>query len=284
MDFMTAEDVSVVPSLSSGMSISSGVGVHPSGGGNVFLEGLWLDDQWLNVTWLPDGNWPIFNYGPHDEVTKTIPPLPEDAAVNGTWIEGVHVFEYQNFEQTDASKQYIFVNGTWVDVTGRIHTDKLQTNVVATGTMVYQMVGFEKESVGHYTSQAEFNKAHPPVDENGLYPQRFVWAGDGGFNNTWQSGESKLIQLRGTWWVGGGAGLESMAAGKITLYASVSSYFEDLEANKTDYSNTYSKVTDVKQVDIVKTANGYLYNSVLDENQTFELNHFGVQVFIKPRS
>jgi hypothetical protein len=174
MDFMTAEDISVVPSLSGGMSMSSGGG-KPSGGGNAFLDGLWLDDQWLNITWLPDGNWPIFNYGPNDAVTKTIPPLPENATVSGALIEGVHLFEYQNY-QTDSSKQYIFVNGTWVDVTGRIHTDKLQTNVVATGTMIYHLVGFEKESVGHYANQAEFNEAHPPADENELFPQRFVWA------------------------------------------------------------------------------------------------------------
>lgn len=288
MDFMTAEEVSVVCSLSAGMSCTSGGG-RPNGGGNAFLEGVWLDDQWLNVTWLPGGNWPIFDYGPNNEVIKAIPQLPADAEVNGTWIEGVHVFEYQNFDRTnpghnDESKQYVFVNGTWVDVTGRVRVEHQQPYVLATGTMIYHMVGFEKENMDHYANQAEFNRAHPPVDENKLYPQRFVWAGEGGFDNTWQPGESKLIQLRGTWWVGDGAGLESMSAGKITLYASVSSYFEDLEAKKTDYSNTFSKVTDDKQVNVTKTDNGYLYNAVLSENQTFQRDEFGVQVFIKPRS
>jgi hypothetical protein len=135
--------------------------------------------------------------------------------------------------------------------------------------------------MGHYANQAEFNTAHPQVDENKLYPQRFIWSGDDGFNNTWQPGESKLIQLRGTWYVDD---IGLLKAGKITLYAAVSSYFEDLEAVRVQYSNTFSTITNVKHVDVTKTETGYLYNTALDGNETFQLDQFGVQAFIEPRS
>jgi hypothetical protein len=286
MDFLTADDVSVVDSIAGGMSSSSGL-THTNGGGQAFLDGVWLDNQWLNVTWLPNGQWPMFPNDPSANITKIIPPLPADAQTNGTWIEGVHVCENLAITKTDSgvnvtsATQHVFVNGTWVDVTGRVRMDHKQPYVIATDTMINHMLCFETEKMGHYANQAEFNTAHPQVDENKLYPQRFIWSGDDGFNNTWQPGESKLIQLRGTWYVDD---IGLLKAGKITLYAAVSSYFEDLEAVRVQYSNTFSTITNVKHVDVTKTETGYLYNTALDGNETFQLDQFGVQAFIEPRS
>jgi len=58
LDLTVAEEVTFVPSIVGGFSASSGGG-RSGGGGNDFVEGVWLDNEWVNVTWLPDGNWPI---------------------------------------------------------------------------------------------------------------------------------------------------------------------------------------------------------------------------------
>ena len=68
------------------------------------------------------------------------------------------------------------------------------------------------------------------------------------------------------------------------MYAGVSNYLEERREINGTYLNTFSTATELKEVQVAKTADGYLYNIVLGENQIFQPDPFNVEVFIKPRS
>ncbi len=289
LSLVAAEEVTAYPSIAGGLSSSSGGGKSGSGG-NGFVEGLWLDDEWLNVTWLPDGQWPMFPNERDPNITKVVPPLPENSDY-GKWIEGVHVWEMHEVTKTESettikTTEYIFVNGTWVDVTGRIRAENEQPSVIAMNTLLNQRMNFDSENFGSYATIEEFNAEMVNRSKSWLLQGMIdVWAGEGGFDNYWQPGESRLIIFKGTVDVGGANwGLEALAAGKITLYAEVSSYLKDREEMRTSFTNTHAVVIELKEVQVVKTGNNYLYNTALASNQVFQPDQFGVEVQIKPRS
>jgi hypothetical protein len=289
VNLVAAENVSAIPSIAGGMSVAAGGGKTGSGC-NGFVEGVWLDDNWLNVTWRPDGEWPLFLSGPNDTITTTIPVLPENATETGKWIEGVHLWEAHNTTITNAqttitTEDYIFVNGTWVDVTGRIRVDNPTPYVVATNSLLSSMLLFDSENYGNYANKTQFDEAMAQRNDPWFMSvMQDVWAGADGFDNYWQPHESRLIHITGQVDVGVNAGLESLTDGQITLYASVSSYLRDREELRTYYENTFATVTDLKVVTVQKTTTGYLYNTVLSENETFHYDQFGVEAFIAPRS
>jgi hypothetical protein len=303
LSLVAAEEITAYPSIVGGLSSSSGGG-RSGGGGSGFVEGLWLDDEWLNVTWLPDGQWPMFDdFNDFPNVPKVVPPLPENALEDyGKWIEGVHVWETHDVVKTESgttikTTDYIFVNGSWVDVTGRIRVENGEPSVLATSTLLNKRIDFVSENFGSYANIEEFNAqketeaAEPPKKTQAWLIQGMnkwrneVWAGEGGFDNYWQPGESRLITFKGTTDVGNSNwGLESLAAGKITLYAEAASYLKDREEMKTSFTNTHAVVSELKEVQVAKTGNSYLYNTVLSANQVFQPDQFGVEVYIKPGS
>lgn len=301
LSLVAAEEIIVVPSIAgSHLSASSGGG-KSGGGGNGFVEGVWLDDEWLNVTWLPDGQWPIFEG--FSNVTKVVPPLPENALDDyGKWIEGVHVWETHDVVTTDSGttvkiNDYIFVNGSWVDVTGRVRVENEEPWVEAINSLLNKRINFVSENYGSYANIEEYNAqkeaeaVEPPKSTQAWLIEGMnnwlseVWAGEDGFDNYWQPGESRLITFKGTVDVGNSNwGLESLAAGKITIYAEASSYLKDREDMKTSFTNTHTVVTELKEVQVVKTGNNYLYNTVLAANQVFQIDQFGAEVYIKSGS
>jgi hypothetical protein len=78
-----------------------------------------VDGVWYNVTWV-DSSCPHFD----QNGVITEPPFTEPA-VEGHWMEGVQL--YKRTVHTDATGTntaiYMNMNGTWVDVTGRISVD-----------------------------------------------------------------------------------------------------------------------------------------------------------------
>jgi len=300
---VAAEEIIVVPSIAGFHFSASSGGGKSGGGGSGFVEGVWLDDEWLNVTWLPDGQWPRFDdSSSFPNVTKVVPPLPENALETGKWVEGVHVWETHDVVTTDSGttveiNDYIFANGSWVDVTGRIRVENDEPWVEAINSLLNKRISFVSENYGNYANIEEFNEqkeaeaALPPKKTQAWLIQGMnkwlseVWAGEGGFDNYWQPGESRLITFKGTVDVGNSNwGLESLETGKITLYAEAASFLKDREEMKTSFTNTHAIVTELKEVQVTKTGNSYLYNTVLASNQVFQPDQFGVEVQIKPRS
>jgi hypothetical protein len=305
LSIVAAEEITNVPStIGNHLMVTSGGG-KSGGGSSGFVEGLWIDNQWLNVTWLPDGQWPtIKSCNDFPNVTKVVPALPEEAFNDyGKWIEGVHVWETQDALTTDLGTtvkvtDYIFVNGTWVDVTGRIRFENEQPSILAVNTLLNKKISFVSESFGSYATIEEFNehkaaeKIDPPDSVKAWIIKgsnedflNEVWAGEDGFDNYWQPYESRLIVFKGTVDVGNvNWGLESLVTGKITLYAEAASYLKGREEMKTSFTNTHAVVTELKEVHVTKTGNSYMYNTVLTSNQMFRLDQFNVEAYIKSRS
>ncbi|XHH07887.1 MAG: hypothetical protein ACFCUE_09940 [Candidatus Bathyarchaeia archaeon] len=286
-----AENISITPSIAGGFSATAGGGKSGSISNN-FIEGIWLDNQWLNVTWLPDGEWPMLPGGTSlNNIPTTIPDLPENATQTGKWIEGVHFCEWHNQTTTKTGTtitkaDYIFVNGTWVDVTGRVRVDNEQPYVDAVNTLVHNILNFDSENYGNYANKTEFDAAMTQRNNSSSFGSMIidVWAGKEGFDNYWQPHESRLIVLTGTVNVGGNAGLESLDEGRITLFTAINSYLRDREELQTVFENTFAVATELKEVQVQKTANTYLYNNILGANQAFQTDQFGVEAFIIPRS
>jgi hypothetical protein len=54
-------------------------------------------------------------------------------------------------------------------------------------------------------------------------------------------------------------------------------------ANNT-VEDTWSYATELKQIQLTENGDSYIYNIILGENQIFQPDQYGVEVFIKPRS
>jgi hypothetical protein len=278
--FAAAQDIRIIPSALGGFSFSTGGGPGVDFGGVV--KGVWLDNKWLNVTWIPGTDYP-FNLmriiTPSHSTTTSTPELPTNATEEGTWIEGVPIAEY--YDSTALTSTSLYINGSWVDVTGRVRADPEQPTVMATNTLVNQILPFSGQ---HYRNVG--NATIGPTTE---MPSWQMYNGNGptyqwpsktdGFNNTWAPHQSRLIVLNGTL----GANTVTLETGNITLYATASTYVNDWLVNGT-YYNTITTATWLSQVPMENTSNGYVYDTVLGENQTFKPDQYGVEVFIEPKS
>ncbi|MFB3890216.1 MAG: hypothetical protein ACE14S_12055 [Candidatus Bathyarchaeia archaeon] len=288
-----AEDFTVNLSVlgSEVISASSGVaGGYSSAEAGLVVEGVWLDDEWLNVTWIPgnysDGLGEIYASEPHNAPSQrsfptTIPDLPADAIETGYWIEGVPVTERTVVTSSgDVMTEYtaIYVNGSWIDVTGRVRAEYPQPNVMASNTFVYETLHVVSDS--YYTAIRPRNMTSPYITQG----MSVVYSGPGRFDKEWQPAESRLIMLKGTRYIGNTGGLQALASGDMMLYSAVCSYLKDKEEMNETLVNTYATAFDLKQVQLGKTTEGYQYSAVLGSDFTFEPDEFGVEVFIKPRS
>jgi len=278
--FAAAHDIRIVRSALGGFSFSAGAYPGVDFGGVV--KGVWLDNKWLNVTWIPGTDYPdnlIRIVTPSHSTETTIPTLSADAAEEGTWIEGVPIAEYYN--STALISTSLYINGSWVDVTGRVRADPEQPTVMATNTMANQILPFSGEhyrnignaSVGPATAMPSWETY------NGNGPTSIWPSKADGFDSTWAPHQSRLIVLNGT--IEGSAGI--LEAGNIKLYAKASTYVNDWLVNGT-YYDTITTSTWLNQVQLENTASGYLYNTVLGENQQFQFDQYGVEAFVEPRS
>jgi hypothetical protein len=278
--FAAAQDIKIIPSALGGFSFANGEGPGVDFGSVV--KGIWLDDKWLNITWIPGTDYP-FNLmriiTPSHSTAASIPELPANATEEGTWIEGVPIAEY--YSSTAMISTSIYINGSWVDVTGRVRADPEQPMVMATNTLVNQILPFSGQ---HYR-----NVGNATVGPTTEMPSWETYNGNGptyqwpsktdDFNNTWAPHQSRLILLNGT--LGLNTGISE--TGNITLYATASTYVNDWLVNGT-YYDTITTATWLNSVQMKSTPNGYVYDTVLGENQTFKPDQYGVEVFIKPRS
>jgi hypothetical protein len=277
--FAAAQDIKIIPSALGGFSFSTCAGPGVDFGGVV--KGVWLDEEWLNVTWIPGKDYPynlLRIVTPSHMTETTIPELPANATEEGTWIEGVPIAEYYN--NTALISTSIYINGTWVDVTGRVRADPEQPMVMTTNTLVNQILPFSGE---YYR-----NVGNASIGPTTTMPSWAMYNGNGpttiwplktdGFNSTWAPHQSRLIVLNGTLQ---GAGM--LDNGKISLYATASTYVNDWLVNGI-YYDTITMSTWLNQVQLEETSNGYLYNTVLGENQQFQFDQYGVEAFVEPRS
>jgi hypothetical protein len=292
VSFSAAENITVLPSALGGYSFerSGGPGVNFGG----VVKGIWLDNNWLNVTWMPGTEYPssLFRIMTPQHITMdSVPDLPDNATETGPWVEGVPVAEYYSANALERTE--IYINGAWVDVTGRVRPDNAQPMVMSVHTLASRV----SQNFGGLPYRNAGNASVGPVTElpgwkmyNGNGPA-YRWINASGFSNVWTPGQSRLIMLNSTVMQTYStesqkqnllATIAPLVTGEIDLYASASSYLTNWLVEGT-YYNTYSTATYLTHVAVENTGSKYVYNTALAENQIFQSDKNGVEVFIAPR-
>ncbi len=96
--------------------------------------------------------------------------------------------------------------------------------------------------------------------------------------------QSRLILLSGTREIYDNTILQNtLAAEKIMLFADEFNGVQDATVNSTALY-THSGSQWLNQVELQQTQNSYTYNAALDDDQIFQLDPWGVEVFSTPRS
>ena len=215
----------------------------------------WVDGKHYNVTWIP--NKEGFYYD-------------GDPELEGEWIEGVNIYEhYINYE---LAYTRINMNGTWVDVTGRIEVERPLNWPPTEHVLDVAIISHIKSLVRETT-----------FDTQGLdipMIQRPPSGTPEEFNEVWAPHQSRLIVIKAERPAPSKyfepEKLEKLKTEKIVLKTVISS-------SVTVDNWTVSAVSkDNIQVSLEVTDNGYLY-SVLPDDPTFTLDAFGVEVLLEAR-
>lgn len=294
LSFGAAEDITVQLSALGGATFNPtrehGGQISTSGS---TIEGIWLDNQWINVTWIPGnasdrmrlpGIFDDQTKGPSQwTYSKTIPQLPADALETGYFMGGLPIKERT---ETSGNKMTfytaVYINGSWVDVTGRLRVNYPKPHAMGQNALMYETLHVVSDS---YNNTLKAINVTAPWMEEGM---SVVWASsDGleGFNKYWQPNESRLIVLEGNREVGDTGGLQALRAEDLMFYSAVNSYLKDWkEMTNETRVNTYATSYKLQQVHLEQNQNSYVYNTILGTDQMFQPDPYGVEVFVKPRS
>lgn len=231
-------------------------------------EGAWVDGKWYNLTWIPAG-W--------------------DPAGEGYWMEGVQLKDKAVGAAAGGTvtNMYINMNGTWVDVTGRIEWLDDEGNVV----------DINPERLPSHTSNAVtgsgtffgemklFGAGGSSTDDDEEIPISIISTrAPIDFNNLWAPHQSRLIAISTNRRILSEfveqSKLEQLETTPISLRVSV---HHRLNGTLGVYDSS-SDSDEIKQVQLEITEDGYLYNAILADDQMFVMDSFGVEVFIEPRN
>jgi hypothetical protein len=193
-------------------------------------------------------------------------------------MEGIPIKLYDFFNSTEnklSLYDVIYINGTWVNVTGRIRIEHPVTSVLSYGTVLHAMTIF------HPQNSFNGSLSNQTINQNFI-----VWSGNGDFNNSWAPHQSRLIQIAGTVTVDGNEAITVLTSGNINLYAEAYSYVYDYyEPVNGTFIDTSKRSTSLIAVALTETADGnYLYNHLLNDNQTLQIDQYGVEATVVPRS
>jgi hypothetical protein len=322
LKFAGAQNVTVKDSIVGGSIYDDGFrATNPLGSYKIFggvVNGVYLDGEWVNVTWvptlyIPDTSGSISEIGfPYSlgiisaaswhqgiisgpltpenvaaftedhTLNATIPKAPDNASQTGTWFEGVPISEYYSPSGTPLITE-MYINGAWVDVTGRVTSDNPQPLITTSNTLVTAGLSLGAQPYQNLNASAGQVTFFPTWGDwgTGIALPWLPWDWNKqGFNNTFAPHESRLMLINITLAPNSLVALES---GKIALYASASNYVINEPTNGT-YLNTASTTTTIKQVTLQPTPDGYLYNTILSDNQTFQQGNSKLEVTVAQRT
>jgi hypothetical protein len=218
------------------------------------VEGIWLDNKWLNVSWVPSSN-----------------------GVPGHWREGVTVERsWVNGTLTSVSA---YINGTWLNGTDRVRLLEKDT-IMPMSELTIMM---------HTIANGEINFFNPsrwqPSDEQGLFSVTNVNLNDG-FNNRWETGQSRLIMFRGILPIRPKALPEIVE--RLNSNITIVSIQADTELQDSYFNGIQTVTNDLPiayhRIGLTTAENSRIYNIALASNQTFKLDSYGVEAFIQPGS
>ena len=231
-------------------------------------EGAWVDGEYYNLTWIPPG-W-------------------REPTEEGYWWAGVQLKDEAVGAAVggNLTNIYMNMNGTWVDVTGRVEWLDDNGNVIdilperlpsqaRAVTFEYTYFG-EMQILG----TAQINSTSDP-DMNMLNVESYAPIE---FDNNWAPHQSRLIAISSNRKISsqhlGPSKIEALTTEPVTFYVSVHSHL----TYALGVFDSTSVDEEVKEIEFEITDDGYLYNTILSDNQMFVTDAFGVEVFIEPRN
>jgi hypothetical protein len=231
-------------------------------------------------------------YSADHTINGTIPALPENASDTGISFGGIPITEYYDQNGNPLITE-MYINGAWVDVTGKVTVDNTQPMTTISNPLVNDVLTVGAQPYENMNSSLGAITTLPTWGDwdvgRGYSWLPWDW-NQSGFNNTWAPHESRLIMFNNTEMfiidpagAAPTAGLAALESGNITLYSSVSNYINNQPVNGT-YFNTVSTATQVTQLQLVETQNGYVYNAILADNQTFQPGNSSIEVTVAPTS
>jgi hypothetical protein len=229
-------------------------------------KGAWVDDIYYNITLtIP---YPSFN-SDGTMTQESLPDLTEEELYTYyyQWIEGVQYFKHTIKEETATNTYtYLNMNGTWVDVTGRVIIDETEPeyrlNHIATG-------GFISRQTSYLGSGSKMSK-------------------DKEYDCFFAPGESRLLVISGSLdlrspWAEDISPADIIQSGIVQTLAQVTSYVDiDPIGENNTFIDTWADTSNIQELVLTQVGNSYIYNTVLSVDQMFELDRYGFEVFIVP--
>ncbi len=194
----------------------------------------------------------------------------------GYWMEGVQIVDKRVGGMLTGilTNTYMNMNGTWVDVTGRINVTRREEPDISKAVSVSDVFFSEMKFLipGSTSGMEDWILAdittNVPSD----------------FNNRWAPHQSRLIVI-------------------INNRKIISELFEPSKLERLKTEPIYFKIrthrrlngtlgiydsssfsTEIKSVQMEITEDGYVYNTILSDDQMFVMDSFGAEVFIEPRN
>ena len=327
--FAGLKNVTVIPSALGGFHVThEGKGVSGSSFGSMGpaegylghlgagrVEGLWLDGEWLNTTWVPEGGldeiWHSENIFPPKGLENIWEPnwypdadpyglldsenydyeLPRFTPFGGTRSNGTHYYTYDGTRFNYEGGNY-WIEG--VPLIEYIANNEVKSTIIyydgswidVTGRVKAEERAFIIAKNLLVKSQTVFNGYS---GENSSIPVgssitsstvdgnlSFIY----GFDNTWAPHQSRLILLKGFIDVGDFWGNSESLEEEITFYVEAENYVDDNIVNGV-VTNTVSTSFELKTTQLSVSEATYLYNSILLDDQTFVTASSSLEVFVQ---
>jgi hypothetical protein len=247
------------------------------------VEGAFVDGKWYNLT-LTTGKYPFF-----DEHGNMHPPFfgsPDDPKY---WIEGVELKRL--YVNGSLYEVYMNMNGTWTDVTGRIELDESEElfDHLFGGFAVEQGGGLVIEQKRFFQPyQAMPDVSVEPSTGGYLDPTLYVPIGEGYFDNSFEAGKSRIILIEGVrkrdsdW--GNNKPIDVLNSGNIDINVQTLNVVDvDVVIENNTVNDTRSETSELKNVELTKVNNSYIYNIDLLEEYDFTVDEWKAEVFLEAR-
>jgi hypothetical protein len=232
----------------------------------VRVNGAWVDGIWYNATWVK--GLLLYPFADH----TGLPAMASYRSLPSTFQPYLEsdVFLYDRYVNSSIVATYMDMNGTWVDVTGRINVTRpeIPQQTIFLGTVASEMRLFEKNrgdvvmAVG--TSQGTFTRTGPDM-----------------FNNTWNPHETRLVLFRGTRVVNSSV-VDTLDSGKILVEQHANHFLVPQMIDGT-LTTTYAIANFTGQIQLQRNGDHYVYNNILSSDQMFVPDQYNVEVTVEPR-
>jgi len=246
-------------------------------------RGAWVDGKWYNLTWVPhEYFWMNCSALIHDH-SEEMERWGEGITLGeGYWTEGVQLMD--KYVGGNLSNIYMNMNGTWVDVTGRVTWLDDNGDIVDSNPERMNLSAVVTGSGGFFGEIKLFGQAGNSTDEEELPLNIISTRAPTDFNNLWAPHQSRLIALSADRKILNmyleSSKIEQLKTEPITFRGAVNSRLN----GTLGVYDSWAVDDDIKQVQLEITEDGYVYNIILSDDQMFVMDSFGVEVFIEPRN